>query len=224
MENNKTHIGLVLAGSYGKADSNVRAYERLAVRLNSLADVYEALEIGKFSKDVLADMLENRTKNIQERFLQLVEQEVKATGMKLPVMIEHNKNTALNLIKPLADMVRSFIEGYELEKSRRDMSNLDLLNVVSENGRLKIDKRLKEIVKSQFEIKICTREQSDFYQEFLEIKPLIESFIKKAKRVWYGYKIIDEWDLDALMYLNEDQLTLNPNIIEEITSKDEQAV
>lgn len=224
MKKSKTHIGLVLERNYGKADLNIRAYERVGVKLNSLADAYETLGIGEFSKVVLADMLENRTKNIQEKFLQLVEEQVIDTGIKLPVFIEQNKNTALNLIRPFTDMVRSFIEFYDDQNFRRAEVTLDLLKVVEDNGRLKIDNRLKAIVIEEFEIKIKTEEQSDLYQEFLEMKSVFESFVKKARNHWNGSKTVDEWDAGAMMYLDDDQLTLNPYVIEEISSKQDLAV
>lgn len=224
MEKSKMHIGLVLENNHSKADRAVRAYEGLEPALNSLADAYETLGIGKFSKAVLEDLLENRTKNIQEKFLRTVEDQVINTGIKMPILIEQNKNSALDSIRPLANMVRSFIELYEARKYRSDAVVLDLLKVVNENGRLKIDKRLKAIVIEEFEIKIKTEEQSAFYQEFLEMKAVFESFVKKARKHWVGLKTVDEWDADAMLYVDNGQITLNPNVIEEIRSTEELAV
>lgn len=219
MESKKSHIGLVIEDNFITADLNIRAYERLAVKLNPLATAYELLGLGKFSKEVLADLIKNKTKSIQERIVKEVESQLKSSGVTLPALVESQKENALKTIFPFAEMLKSFLSLYDLESSR-DRIQLDIMSVVNANGRLVIDRKLKEHVKNLFEIKIETEEQSEFYQQFLELKNKFESFMSIAKELTVIQQEMSYYENNSIIYLDQKgAVYLNPHVIQEMKSK-----
>ncbi len=218
MENKKNHIGLVLDNNLQDADSTVRAFERIAMKIDQVADLYEAIGIGKFSKEALEDIMANRTKNVQKQLLDAVEKEMNKAGIKIAAVIESQKKSALEQLKPLADAVNSLLAVLDKESAKQTAS-IELLSVVNNAGRLKIDKAFKLQVIEQYTIKIRTEAQSDFYQLFLDAKEKVELFVSKAQE--YGvpfHAVADEYNLHALMQVDRDDytLSLNPMMIEHI--------
>ncbi len=218
MESKKSHIGLVLEDNSAIVDCNIRAYERLEVKLNPIAQAYETLGIGKFSKEILFDLLVNKTKGIEKNILNEIEAQLSASGITIPALIQSHKSNALAQISPFIQMVNSFVALYELECSR-DRVSLDLMSVVNDKGLIVINRAFKEKVKNHFAIKIETDEQSDLYDRFLELKKVFEEFMKQAKRVTIIDQEIDYWSRDAITFIGEKgELKLNPSIILEMNS------
>lgn len=219
MESKKSHIGLVLEENYTSADLSIRAYERLSMKLNPLAEAYDSLGIGKFSKEILADLIDHKTIGVQKRIVDEAEAQIKASGIKLPALVESHKQNSLKAISPFLEMVNSFLALYELESSR-DRVSLDLLSMVNGKGRLVINRSLKDQIKCFFEIKIESEEQSQFYDRFLELKKNFEAFMKLAKEYTVIDKEVGYWSTDAITYIdNNGELNLNHEVIQEIKHK-----
>lgn len=215
MENKKNHIGIVLEDNLQQADSTVRAYERLAMSIDQVANLYEALEIGKFSKEVLEDIMSNRTKTIQKQFLDLIEKDMRNAGIKVAANIETQKKAALDMIKPLTDAVGALFHLLERESSKNAQVG-DFLSLVNEKGRLKVDKNLKLHVIDRHSIKIRTEAQSEYYQAFLEVKEKVDAFVSIGVKNGLRFQsIAEEFSSNALLQIDNINNTvhLNPYMV-----------
>lgn len=214
MEKKENFIGLVIEENATDANRLERGLERIAAALKNVSNLYKET-LGEFSKEILIDMLENRTKNIQDKILRELEEQLRKSGFTIPSYIESQKQSAIQALFPLGDAVRVLVDIYEKEVQRQTMP-VDILSFINDEGVLVIDNSVRTRIFEIFNISIRNNVQNDFYCDFLELKRSVDKFVKRCKDKGIDiYKLAHEYDANSLFFIDNNKLTItiNPYVI-----------
>ncbi len=217
MANKKSYIGKVLRERESESYRFERGLERLAVSVKNVSDLYVE-SFGEFTKDVLKEILEYKTRKIQERILSKLEEQLRNSGITIPSYIETQKQLAIQSLMPLGNAVNSLVDLYGREVARQPFT-IDILSFVNDDGQIVIDDSIKIRIADMFNIRIKDETQNELYCDFLDLKEHVDSFVKKArKKGFIVRKLADEYDASAFLFIDNEKMTidLNPYVIEDM--------
>ena len=216
MAKETSHVGKVLFVDETGIERTVAAYKVINQGVNAVAEAYEALGFGKFTKEALNDLFTNRLKTLKGRYDKEVTDSIERLQIKSPTIRQNMIKQAWNdlntfsrdKIEPLfSTLINTAGSGLNTGYPIR----LEQVTVI--DGRAVIDDKMVQWIKEHFTYVITTESQSEVYGLLLELQGTYNKLAKKIPTTGRHYEIIPgALNDNVLIYVDEakDELCLSP--------------